>query len=112
MKFSEFLRKLREKPEPQKKIIIWAITVFLGIILAGLWIYYAYYKVSNFNADSFIKTLNPPDFGKDIEKARQDAQELGQPLEESIGELKDANALMMQIQGATGENSATEDKTF
>lgn len=37
MDFKAYLEKLRALPEKQKKIILWAIVIILGIILAFFW---------------------------------------------------------------------------
>jgi len=55
-----FIQKLQNQPVYIKKIIIWSITIIIGLILAGLWFYFSYNNVRNFNKQSVIEGLNFP----------------------------------------------------
>ena len=45
-KTKEYLTKLQNLPEQQKKIILWTIVVILGLILGIFWIKGAMYNLS------------------------------------------------------------------
>jgi hypothetical protein len=60
MKFSKLLDGIQEMPEWRKKVLIWAVTIFLGIILFGFWGYGIYKKVNSFDADKAAQDLNIP----------------------------------------------------
>lgn len=57
----DFLEKLRNKTDYEKKIIVWSIVIFLGLVLGIAWLYYTYTTINNFNQEEFIKQLNFPE---------------------------------------------------
>lgn len=55
-----FLNKLRNQPVYIRKIILWSTVIVVALILAGLWFYFSYNNVRNFNKQSVIEGLNFP----------------------------------------------------
>ena len=47
-----------------RKIIVWAITIIIGLILASAWIYTLYINMQNFNSSEVIEDLNIPEFNE------------------------------------------------
>ena len=66
-----FLKKLQDQPEDIRKIIVWGITIFLAVVLVGLWIFYSYSRVKKFNKELFMDQLNPPDFNEEAKKQEE-----------------------------------------
>lgn len=60
-----FLKKIREKPEKTRKIILWSIVAPLGIIFAIWWIYIVKNNIKNISETPFLKTTPSP--AKEIE---------------------------------------------
>ncbi len=50
-----FIKKLREKPEEDKKMILWIIMAVVGLILFSFWIYSITSKLSRLKGEEIIK---------------------------------------------------------
>ncbi len=48
-----FLNKLREKPEGERKIILWVVVVAVALILSVVYIFYIRWKVADFQKKGF-----------------------------------------------------------
>jgi len=59
-----FLDKLQNRPMRDRKIIVWAITIIIGLILASAWIYTLYINMQTFNSSEVIEDLNIPEFNE------------------------------------------------
>jgi hypothetical protein len=55
-----FLKKIQEKPEKTRKIILWAMVSLVGIFLIILWGVVNFNKIGKFNKENFGKLLNLP----------------------------------------------------
>ncbi len=44
----KFVDELRQKPEKERKIILWTILIILALILGSLWIYISYKSIKDF----------------------------------------------------------------
>jgi len=60
----KFIDKLRNRPMRDRKIIVWAVTIIIGLILASAWIYTLYINMQNFNSSEIIEDLNIPEFNE------------------------------------------------
>ncbi len=62
----KFLKKIREKPEKTRKIILWSIVAPLGIIFAVWWIYIVKNNIKSISETPLLKTTSSP--AEEIEK--------------------------------------------
>ena len=61
-----FLKKIQEKPEKTRRIILWAIVSLAGIFLIGIWGIVNFNKIGKFNKENFSKLLNLPSLQEKI----------------------------------------------
>jgi len=61
----KFFKKLRALPENKKKIILWAIVVFLGINLFIFFVRNATQKINKLQGNYFSSEIKTPDLQKD-----------------------------------------------
>ena len=69
----DFLNKLREKPEREKKIILWVVVIAVALALSVVYIFYVQWRVEDFQKKGFdlpaieVQPLNleVPDYIKD-----------------------------------------------
>lgn len=59
-----FLEKLRNRPIRDRKIIVWVITIIIGLILVSAWVYTSYRNMRNFDSSEVIEDLNIPEFNE------------------------------------------------
>lgn len=51
----KLIKKLQNKSERERKIILWSIIIILGLILGSLWIYSSYRNIKSFKEQNTIK---------------------------------------------------------
>jgi len=90
----DFLDKLRKKPEPEKKIILWTVLIIIGFIFLLLWIYTSQRSISQLNTGEIIEQVNLP--------SSEEIPKMEQPSEEDLKELEE---LMKQLEEAEQENA-------
>jgi len=49
----DFLNKLRQKPEGEKKIILWVVVMVVGTALFVVYIFYVRWKIADFQKKGF-----------------------------------------------------------
>ena len=76
-----FLGKIQNLPEKKKKIILWIITVFFGLILLFVWTGIVGKVFSNFKGEKVIEDINFPELNE------ENKNNIGN-LESKIEELK------------------------
>lgn len=83
----EFLDKLRKLPESQRKIILWAVTIIVGLALFLWWANYAKKQIGVLQTEDLKEGLRLPEFPK-VETPSfefpQDSQEELRQLEEAL----------------------------
>jgi peptidoglycan hydrolase CwlO-like protein len=98
----KFLKKLRELPENKKKIILWVIVVFLGIILFVFFVRNATQKINKLQGNYFSSGLKTPDL-------QQDSQNVGngiKQIQDILNQVKNQNNDQTQTQN---ENEAQKE---
>lgn len=60
------LKKIREKPEGERKIIFWILVVIIGPILFGLWLALVKQRLVNLNQGRLRQELRLPELEKQI----------------------------------------------
>ena len=76
-----FLGKIQNLPEKKKKIILWIVTIFFGLILLFFWTGIVGKVFSNFKGEKVIEDINFPEFNE------ENKNDIGN-LESKIEELK------------------------
>jgi hypothetical protein len=61
-----FLEKIRGLSERERKIILWLAMVILAIFLSVWYVRSVKQKINSLNKEEFIKSLNLPDLGKEL----------------------------------------------
>jgi len=91
-----FLEKIRNKSEKTRKIIVWTITILIGLILFSWWIHYSIKKINKLSnlkeRENFLKQdLNVPAFKKEvidkIGKIKEEREKLKGSVKEEIKNL-------------------------
>ena len=54
------LEKIQNLPEKQRKKILWAVVVVLGIVLIFFWFRIFQENIESFNKESLLEEINPP----------------------------------------------------
>jgi len=57
----KFLEKLQNKPEKEKKMILWIILVVLGAIFIGLWLYICSKNFNELKNSNVLEQINFPE---------------------------------------------------
>ena len=57
----KFLEKLQNKPEREKKMILWIILVVLGAIFIGLWLYICSKNFNELKNSNVLEQINFPE---------------------------------------------------
>jgi hypothetical protein len=55
-----FLKKIQQQPEYVRKLILWAITIIIGLGLIIFWFWSSYRGMRGFSKERFIQNLNFP----------------------------------------------------
>lgn len=56
----DFIKKLQNKPDGEKKIILWSVIIFAAIIFIGLWLYVCSKNLKEFQESDILKQVNYP----------------------------------------------------
>jgi hypothetical protein len=81
----EFLEKLRGLPETQRKLILWAVVIILGLLLFVLWVKNVREKLQSFPREEFKEQIRPPEFPR----IEMPATELPSPSAEELKQLEE-----------------------
>lgn len=86
----KFLKKIREKPEKTRKIILWSIVAPLGIIFAVWWVYIVINNIKNISETPILKTTSSPveEIEKEIEAVKNTFNE--EEIKKMIKEWEEA----------------------
>ena len=55
-----FIKKLQRQPEYIRKMILWAVVIIVGLVLAILWINSLYKGIQKLESQNIIQELNVP----------------------------------------------------
>lgn len=58
----KFLKKLQNKPENIRKIILWVAIIIIGLALIFLWVINVKRNIQKFQKEDFIKNFNLSEF--------------------------------------------------
>jgi len=56
----DFLDKLRNKPEAEKKFILWTVIIIIGAIFIFLWLFISGKRLSEFRGSEFLGGIGLP----------------------------------------------------
>jgi hypothetical protein len=84
----KFLDEIRKKPEREKKMIIWAVLIIIGVIFIGLWIYICSKNLSGLKDSNILEEINIPlkETLPDVEvppETEEDLEEIEKMLKEN-----------------------------
>lgn len=72
-----FLKKVQNLPEEKKKIILWIVVGFFGVILFFYWIGTVEKSLSGFDKEKTMENVNFPEIGKEpLEEIKTQLEEL------------------------------------
>lgn len=57
---NDFLKKIQQYPEAEKRMIFWGLVVLFGIVFFGLWLSMIKQQVNSLNKDKIRQDLNLP----------------------------------------------------
>lgn len=87
----DFLDKLRNKSEHEKKIIIWAALIIIGLIFLLLWVYNSKKAIGGLKAEDIMEQVNFPS-KEEIPQMEEPSEEDMRQLEELMKQLQEENA--------------------
>ena len=83
----DFIKKLQNKPEREKKIILWSVLIIIGLLFLLLWIYMSQKSIRELKTEDIIEQINLPS-KEDIPKIEESSLEDLKELEELMNQLK------------------------
>ena len=107
MKIKEFFEKIQNLPLQQKKVILWAIVVIMGLGFLYLWLLMTKERLENIsgNKEEFIKRFEAPSFEAEIFKVPElENEEDFKKIENPINELKNNPEKLEKIKKDFEEN--------
>ncbi|KKQ77481.1 MAG: hypothetical protein US98_C0003G0003 [Parcubacteria group bacterium GW2011_GWC1_38_6] len=66
MNFNKFIEKLRSLPEGNRKVILWAIVIILGLIFLVFWLNGVRERFKNFESGGFLNNIGVPKLQEEI----------------------------------------------
>ena len=85
----DFIEKLQNKSEREKKIIIWTVLIVIGLILLLLWVYNSKRNIGSLKTEDIIEQIElPAEAEEDIRKAKESTTEDLKELEELLNQLE------------------------
>lgn len=89
----DFIKKLQKKPEREKKIILWAVLIIVGLLFLLLWVYMSQKNIRQLKTEDILEQMNLP--------SKENIPEIEESLEE---EFENFEELMNQLEKAEQEN--------
>ena len=81
-----FLKKIQQQPEYVKKLILWTITIIIGLGLIFFWYWNSYRGIREFSKEKFIKNLNFPSLKTETENL--DVTKTSSSLKKELKQIK------------------------
>jgi len=67
-KIGDFLKKMQNLPEEKRKIILWSITIIIGLGLFFAWFYSLKTKLKTFPKEKFFQQIGLPEFKEELKE--------------------------------------------
>lgn len=67
MKINDFIKKLQNKPEHIRKLILWIIVIITGLILVILWAINVSWSIKKFQEENLYNQLNLPALEEELQ---------------------------------------------
>jgi len=71
VKINDFIKKLQNKPEHIRKLILWIVVIITGLILVILWAINVSWNIKKFQEENLYNRLNLPAFEEALQSSKE-----------------------------------------